>query len=354
MGAQQIIEKLDTEIQTMEKAIWPDQSPKEPAVSDAADQTAQGSDQPVETQTPAATGPSDQYEAGQNTFDVDQSISTQSTAQTTGQEEPTSQKQRVSWKSRYVKLKQYHDADKFKTRTLLGQAYDKITELEAENKRLAKNFSDLVKVNPKTIKDLATQEEIDRIGEDELAIMDRLTSQKLDAQTKDLQDRLDKADAREAEARQIQSKNAKAEAYNIFLERLGAAVPDYAEVDVDPRFEHWLEQPDPMSGFKRIDLFKQAEASGDVGRVATFFNDFKKEVSPTQQTLDNKVTPVGNSGSSRPVNNQQNMGRQEIVPMAEYVAFMDSVTRGGYKGRETEAKTLEAKYDKAIAEGRLR
>lgn len=343
MGAQ-FKEKLEAEINALEGKIWGTKAPADP---DAAGQTAQGSRTHEEKSSPAATGSDSEYNTGS-----EKNFNTASHTEFSQEEPTTSDDQKVSYKTRFINLKKYHDAEIYKLRKLTGQLFDKINELEEDNRKLVKQLQETLKAKPRSIKDLATPEEIDRIGEDELAIFDKLLQNKLDESTKDLRERLSRAEAREAQLRKQQAQDAKSQAYTIFLEKLGVLVPDYAAIDVDPRFAKWLDQPDPYSGFIRMDLFKQAEASGDVGRVADFFREFKKSLGPAK-TLDSKVTPVGSS-ASRTDKQQLRRDEQEIIPMSEYLKFMDDSTRGRYRGRESEERALMKRYDKALAERRIR
>lgn len=350
MGAKEIREQLDTEIQELERAIYGEPPlPKEPAESVAADQSAQGSESGKENVPPTAIGTDVSTGQSENNFDVNQQISHEP-QDNAGQEEPASS-QKGSWKNRFVKLKQHHDAEMFKQRKQIGSLLDQINLYEQEVGRLNKVVGELTRGTPKSVKDFATQQEIDAIGEEELSMVDRLTRQAVEEATKELRSKVEAAEARERQQRQAQAETVKASAYNIFLKRLGAVVPDFAEIDVDPRFEQWLNLNDPISGFVRKDLFKQAEAVGDVGRVAGFFQDFKKAVTP-RQTLDSKVTPVGSSATAQPTmkNNQE----PEMVSVADYEQFMDDVTRGRFKGREQERQKWDAYFEKALAEGRIR
>lgn len=355
MGAKEIREQLDSEIAGLEDMIYGSQSPAapgEPAEPNADGQPAPGSQKEVADGNPRpAIGTEPQSQSEKN-FDLQQqSQDSNGNDDDNDQEEPTTQK-RVSWKQRFIKLKQYHDSERYKDRTLVGQLYDQIASYEAEVGRLNALVDDLSKaVKPQSIKDYATQEEIDAIGEEELTTMDRLTSQAVERSTADLKKRLAAAEERDRKARESAASTARGEAYKIFLSRLETLVPDYAEVDVDKRFDAWLEMIDPPSGFKRKELFKQAERTGDVGRVAGFFNEFKVLVG-SGKTLDRKVTPVGSSNAGPMKNN--NNGQPEVVSMASYEQFMNDVTRGRFKGREADAKKWEQYFDKALAEGRLR
>lgn len=142
------------------------------------------------------------------------------------------------------------------------------------------------------------------------------------------------------------------ESYNHFLSSLGNLVPDFGTIDADPKFEVFLKQPDPSSGRIRHELFKQAEATGDVGRVAHFFQEFKRTISPNQQKLAQAVTPVGAQGS--PLDNQGGHGDQpRFMSMANYTRFMNDITKGKFKGNFDKQKAIEAEFDLAISEGRM-
>lgn len=354
MGAKEIRDKLDAEIQELEKMAFgnTNNSPSEPAESGAADQTAQGSQEENGDKGPSAATETDLHTPTEKTFEAQDSTKIQKAEE---QEEPTTKEQKTSYKYRWKKLKQYHDSEMYKARKLIGDLYDQLGVRDQKLQALQQQVQELQQNTPVSIKDFATQEEIDAIGEEELSTMHRLARQAVEKETADLKKKLQEAEDRERKAYQSASEDSKVQAYNIFLDRLGQLVPDFAEIDTDPRFESFLKQADPVSGFPRYDLFKRAEETGDVGRVAGFFNEFKTLVNkkPTQQKkLENKVTPVGNSATAV-TNTTNTQGQPEIVPLAHYEQFMDDVTRGRFKGREAEAKEWEAYFDKAIAEGRL-
>jgi hypothetical protein len=59
---------------------------------------------------------------------------------------------------------------------------------------------------------------------------------------------------------------------------VAAAVPNYLEIDQDPRWHQWLIQVDPLNGRMRQELLNDAIAAGSATRVVAFFRGFQREV----------------------------------------------------------------------------
>jgi hypothetical protein len=57
---------------------------------------------------------------------------------------------------------------------------------------------------------------------------------------------------------------------------LAAAVPNYQEIDADPRWLQWLAEPDPLSGATRQQVLDDAIRAGSASRVVAFFNTFQQ------------------------------------------------------------------------------
>jgi len=54
-------------------------------------------------------------------------------------------------------------------------------------------------------------------------------------------------------------------------------VPNYREIDRDPRWLEWLTRPDPLSGYPRQRLLDDAIVQGNAARVIAFFRGFQRE-----------------------------------------------------------------------------
>jgi len=55
---------------------------------------------------------------------------------------------------------------------------------------------------------------------------------------------------------------------------LDVAVPNWRQVNSDPRWIEWLNFPEPLSGCRRQDLLNNAVAQGDADRVVRIFRGF--------------------------------------------------------------------------------
>jgi hypothetical protein len=60
-------------------------------------------------------------------------------------------------------------------------------------------------------------------------------------------------------------------------QRVAALVPEYQQIDSDPRWHDWLRNSDSLSGRPRQALLDDAIANRDAHRVAQFFKQFLRE-----------------------------------------------------------------------------
>ena len=90
-------------------------------------------------------------------------------------------------------------------------------------------------------------------------------------------------------------------------QRVERAVPNYQEIDRDPRWHSWLSGVDALSGRARQVLLNDAVASGAAGRIAAFFRKFESEVggaqaqSPSAPSGRNRAAPSGRPTYTRPI-----------------------------------------------------
>lgn len=266
------------------------------------------------------------------------------------QEETTEEpkKERTNWKKRYTNYKAHADAtihqlrqDKIRLKESVDTLTDKIDVL---SKTLAE-----VKESEALPDDLLTQDERDLLGDETISAMEKMQRAMNDKFVKPLQDQLERERElrKKAEAQAVEDDKAQNSAR--FLAKLEGLVPDYREINVNPSFINYMEEADADSGFTRKYIFKQAEALGDVGRVAQFFKEFKASTNKRTEKLEEKVTPSNSQSSPKPARNEKEgwFTRQEID------AFYDDSIRGAFDGREKERKELEAKIDKAISLGHI-
>jgi hypothetical protein len=127
-------------------------------------------------------------------------------------------------------------------------------------------------------------------------------------------------------------------------ERVAVAIPDFREVDRNPRWHQWLLGIDLLSGRVRQQLLNEAIASSDVHRIKSLFDAFRRSGSSTQSG--------GQAGSS------QSAGRVRSTAGAIYsrdqiARLYEQHRRGAYNGREQEWARLEHDIIRAGKEGRV-
>lgn len=155
-----------------------------------------------------------------------------------------------------------------------------------------------------------------------------------------------------------------------FRTELAKAVPDWEAVNNTPEFKAWLQSnTEKYTGASFFDLLRVAYSRGDVKTVAEFFNGYKGSVTPPAPGPTPGPTPPPapnlppnlappKPGSGYPVveghiPGNTPPGNARIFTADQVRSFYNDVVKGVYRGREAEAKALEAEINKASVEGRI-
>jgi hypothetical protein len=125
-------------------------------------------------------------------------------------------------------------------------------------------------------------------------------------------------------------------------QRVAAAVPDYQEIDRDPRFHRWLLGIDVLTGRTRQTFLNDAVANGDANRIAAFFRGFQQEAGDTQQSSPTRRQAPGRRSSGRPTYTREMIGQ-----------LYEAHRKGVYVGREAEWARQEADIFAAQRAGRV-
>ena len=207
------------------------------------------------------------------------------------------------------------------------------------------------------VNSILSEEELAILGEDTVSSIEKVNKAILERKLKPLEEQLEEERKLRIKQAEERARREQEEANLLFLRRLGELVPDYEEIDTNPHFLAWMEEPDPYSGFARKYIFKQAQSIGDVGRVAQYFNEFKKLVfDKPKRELEKKITPEATGKETIQQREQKaNPNRnKKIWTLKEIDAVYDSFIKGTFKGTKQERQRLEQEIDLAVAEGRVR
>jgi hypothetical protein len=133
-------------------------------------------------------------------------------------------------------------------------------------------------------------------------------------------------------------------------------VEGWEEINKSSEFNTWLDEVEPLTGYKRRDILGEAHASLDATRAKNFFSEFSKKTAPVVKEVveDHKedlgIAPRTTGGKPR-VDKTEKRGK--TFKASEYKKFGQDIINGLYKGKEAERLVKEAEYDLAIAENRI-
>ena len=139
-----------------------------------------------------------------------------------------------------------------------------------------------------------------------------------------------------------------------FYTQLTTIVPDWQSINTDPEFIEWLNQADPISGFTRMQLLRQAYEQKDVNRVARFFIAYKEEKQKAQQSAStpppaakNVAPPQRKTAPSSPTGR----GSKKVFKQSEVEEFYKLAAMG--KIPLDERKRMEEEILRAVMENRI-
>jgi len=322
--------KLDDEIEAMEKAILG---------TTEDDSTSKKEEEKVDDQK-SFEDPADK-----------EALSQEKTEEIVTEKEEPKEKQKAprnDWKGRYISLRGHHDALVFELRNEISYLKDQVVAINKQAKA-----SEPDKPKPVDFTDTLTKAEKDILGDEAVAALAKMTQKATESAVAPLQQRLDEEKQQRMDRETKEAQDNRVQAQNIFLQKLGRLVPDLSTIDMDPKFKTWMDELDQYSGLPRKDLFRRAERTGDVARVAEFFVQYKNAIASPKKAdpLAKKVTPTG-EGSGEAANQQE--GKGEIITMAMVNRFYSELAKGKYKGKQKLVDQTEADIEKAYLEGRLR
>jgi len=227
---------------------------------------------------------------------------------------------------------------------------DKIRNLEREKALIASQLEAAQRTPEQPTQ--ADPQDAETFGSDLVEMVQRVAETMFGTAAKNIDARLGAIEQRLEGTAQHVAKTAE----ETFYERLTAAVPDYATINIDDGFLAWLGDEDGISGAPRQNALTAAGQALDVSRVAKVFLAYKATLAPTEAPaakpnaaaqLAKQVSP-SSAASPAPRNPAKN-----TYTVAEVQSFYRDVQSGKYRGREAEADGLEASINLALSEGRI-
>lgn len=257
------------------------------------------------------------------------------------------------WKSRFLTLQGMFDQSRTEHANTLRDLNAQVTNLKNELSEAKKVPTP--KVEPAPAQERITKADREAFGDDLVDMVQRAAAEIAEKSTQSLEAQLAAAQAQlskyEGTVENVQDVQARSVA-NQFYRDLSTSVADWKAVNKEQGWLEWLGNTDPMSGIVRQQMLEDASAKSDVNRVAAMFNAYKatKPQAPAQvqrpnAELQRQISP-GSKASSPPQPQQE----QTVWSPENIEVFYKALARGDYKGKEAEAKRIEADIDRFISQ----
>lgn len=224
------------------------------------------------------------------------------------------------WKRRYSNLRNSRDERVEAQKQQMAGMQAQIKELQ-DKLALAAQTSTQSKPIPDGV---LSQDEIDMVGEDNLAIVSKLAQAQAkslaDGHVSKLESRIEDLTSRLQRYEQYEAQKAQDTAKSTLHKRMTELFPEWEKVDKDPAFATWMQEPDPVSGAPRVRLFVAAKQNNDIYRLASFYREYgsvqqEQHVDPRQA----KVTPPSRPSGDVP-SQQRRYSAQEYYKLQNDIA----------------------------------
>jgi hypothetical protein len=261
-------------------------------------------------------------------------------------EPPTQQQVPVeTWQSRYIALKGKYDAE-------VPRLHADVREFKAQLDKLQKavETKPVETKKPAVAEKLVTDADVQAFGEDLIEVQRKVAREvaaefrsELDAmrvENEQLREQLNTTGTQVSEAS--------------FEQRLYRLVPNFSDINADPKWIAWLNEVDPLLRAPRSTVAQQAFNRGDAEGVAHYVTMFQQSIAPVERKtdktdeLERQIQP-NRGASSAPSASPKG----KVYSNADIEKMFRKATDLGTKGQIDAAKKLEAEIDAAYMEGRV-
>jgi len=248
------------------------------------------------------------------------------------------------WKQKYKTLQGMYDKE-------VPQLHSKVKDMSTQLEELQASLKTKEAV-VKQAEKLVTDDDVKNFGEDLIEVQ-RKVAREVAAE---FQIKLDTMQSENDKMREQLGTTDSRVAESSFQNRLHRLVPDFDQLNDNPKWVAWLDEVDPVLRGPRRSVAQQAFATGDAEGVAHYVDMFRSgQVEPTPdekpkqtQELERQIQPSRTASSSTTTSQSgKNYTNAQIERM-----FKKAATLNG-SGKFDEANKLEAEIDAAFTNGRV-
>lgn len=261
--------------------------------------------------------------------------------------EPTEpQVSEETWQQKYRTLKGMYDAEVPRLHAQVKELTSRMDQLQREAQ------APKTETKPKTAEKLVTDADVEAFGSDLIEVQRKVAREVAQEFAQDIEN----LRAENAKLREQLTETGTQVSASSFEAKLNRMVPDFEQVNADPRWIDWLNEVDPMLRAPRKAVAQEAFNRGDADAVAYYIGMFKQSIAapaeePTKtknKELERQVQP---NRSATPTASVPQKGKtynsSQIQDMFQKAALL------GGQGKIAEARALEAEIDAAYMEGRV-
>lgn len=275
---------------------------------------------------------------------------TSSEVEKSGAEEPTDEPQVEAddFKQKYNTLQGKYNAEVPKLHQQLRQLTEKLNAFEQAQEEKQKTES----AKPRERVSYVTDADREEFGEELIDVQRRVAREV----AQDYEERFEK---QEAIIKALQKKldNTGAQVGEMsFSQKLQVLVPDFAQIDNDPKWVEWLNEYDPMVRGQRREIAQAAFNNGDAEAVADYVKLFKQQMSGGEPVNNRQAELEKQVAPNRSVTNGKKSASREarLYTQKEMDNQWNKIRTLSSRGKYDEAEKLEAELTSAYLEGRVR
>lgn len=250
-----------------------------------------------------------------------------------------------TWQQKYKTLKGMYDAE-------VPRLHSDIRELKSQMESLRRAAeAPKPEVKPAHAEKLVTDADVEAFGSDLIEVQ-RKVAREVAAE---FRGELDAMKAENEKLREQLNATGSKVSEASFEQRLHRLVPDFQDVNTDPKWIAWLNEVDPLLRGPRITVAQEAFNRGDAEGIAHYIGMFKQTLAPAVEPTPSKAEEIARqvqpsrSASSAPVAPQKG----KIYTDRDIQQMFKKSVELGSRGQPDEARKLEAEIDLAYKEGRV-
>lgn len=253
------------------------------------------------------------------------------------------------FEQKYLSLKGKYDAEVPRLHQQVRELQEQLTALTAKAEAAAQE-------PPPEPKTYVTDEEKETFGEDLLDVQRRIAMEVADRYEERLRGMAETIEQLQTQLRETGGQVGQMS----FQQRLQQLVPDFGEVNADPRWVEWLDTVDPMVRGPRRELAQRAFDAGDAEAIADYVRLFRAQLPAAPQAdpqsdrkaeLERQVTPHRSATATQAPTTTPG---KRIYSEAQADTLWEKARRLSAAQQFDAAAKIEAELSAAYVEGRVR